>query len=124
MNLQEQDRLARQQIQVRLQESQAILAELGRGGLRPEHAVSLDFRFVAPDEARARALRAHLEANHCRDLAIAPIVGEAAGRQRVSGRSHPTKLTAAIVGQWVPWMVVQGVKNGCEFEGWSAQVPK
>lgn len=128
-DLQEQDRRARLQIQKQMTATQATLDALVRAGLAPHHVVSLDFSFVAPDRARADLLRAHLERNHCLDVSVDPIDEAESGRadpaapHAVSGRSHPTKLSGELLNQWVPWMVVQGVRHECEFDGWSTQVP-
>lgn len=123
-SIDEQDRRARLQIQQQLARSQQTLVALGRAGLEPQHVVALDFTFVAPSAATANALRAYLDKNHCHDTSVTPIAGDASGRHHVKGRSAPTKIDARILGQWVPWMVVQGVKHDCEFEGWGTQVPR
>lgn len=131
-DLEELDRRARVQIQKQLAASQETLVALGRSGLEPHHVVQLDFSYVAPDRARAVALRDHLQKHDCVDLSVDPLDPPADARAEdlaerrhvVSGRSHPTKLSVPILGQWVPWMVVQGVKHDCEFDGWATEVPE
>jgi hypothetical protein len=40
----------------------------------------------------------------------------------VVGKTHPTAVTAHVLSQGVPWIVVQGIIHDCEFDGWGAQV--
>ena len=98
------------------------LDALRRAGLTDQTEVQIDFSFVAPDMAAGQALVAHLRANDCLELSLQRSSGFLSRTLTVAGKTHPTVVTAQVLAQWIPWMVVQGVVHGCEFDGWGAEV--
>ncbi len=99
-----QERLARSLAERQLTMNAHTIETLEREGLRSDHVVQLDFMFIAPDQACAGALASYLAANDCEAIEV-----KASGdstEHYVHGKSHPTRLTRAIVDDWVQWMVV------------------
>ncbi len=44
-------------------------------------------------------------------------------RWTITGTTQPTNVSQGTLDEWVTWMVAAGFENGCEFDGWGAQVP-
>ena len=99
---------------------EATLDAMRRAGLKPDAVVQLDFLFVAPSQVWAESLKARLEENDCLDIVLDE---QPAGECLVTGKSHPTTLSTGTLRDWVKWMVVQGVVENCEFDGWGSEVP-
>ncbi|MEJ1959403.1 MAG: hypothetical protein WDM70_08235 [Nitrosomonadales bacterium] len=70
----------------------------------------------------ARALAAHLEENECLEVAAKKDGSFLSRKYTVTGKTHETNLNPAVLGHWLPWIVVQGVLHGCEFDGWGAEI--
>ena len=118
----DQEARAKRIIERQLAMNAETLDALRRAGLTEEKEVQIEFFFVAPNEAAARALVAHLEANDCLGLALQRSGSFFSRRFSVVGKTHPTAVTPQVLSQWVPWIVVQDIIHGCEFDGWGAQV--
>jgi hypothetical protein len=118
----EQKARAQRIIERQLEMSGATLDALRRAGLTDEREIQLEFFFDASSEASGRALVAHLSKNDCLDLKLERSGGFLSRKFSVAGKTHPTVVTAEVLAQWIPWIVVQGVTHDCEFDGWGAEV--
>ena len=116
----EQERRAKAIIIKQLAMNEATLDTLRRAGLKPDAVVQLDFMFVAPSQVCAESLKARLEENDCLDVEVKE---QPVRECLVTGKSHPTTLTSEVLRDWIKWMVVQGVVENCEFDGWGTEVP-
>ena len=99
----------------------ATLDTLHHAGLTDEQETQLDFFYNAPSEAAAKALAAHLATNDCLDVKVQKSGSFLSRRFSVTGKTHPTPVTAQVLAQWIPWIVVQGMTHDCEFDGWGAE---
>jgi hypothetical protein len=113
---------ARELIDKQVVMSGQTLDALRKAGLTDEQEVQLDFFFDAPNEKSARALAEHLQANDCLDVRCETSGGFLSRKWIVTGKSHPTPVTVQVLAEWIPWIVVQGISHGCEFDGWGATV--
>ena len=118
----EQEFKARRIIEHQLEMSGATLEALRRAGLTDEREIQIEFVFNARSEAAAQALGAHLTNNDCIALKVERSGGFLSQTFSVSGKTHPTAVTAQILSQWIPWIVIQGAIHDCEFDGWGAEV--
>jgi hypothetical protein len=117
-----QEKRAKDIIQRQIAMSGQTLDALRQAGLTDTTAVQLDFTFDAPNEKAAKALVAQLGRNDCLDLAATKSGGFFSSKYTVSGKTYPTKVTTAVLAEWLPWIVVQGLVCDCEFDGWGAAV--
>jgi hypothetical protein len=117
-----QEERANQLIARQIAMSGQTLDALRSAGLKEEDAVQIDFFFEARNKESATALVAYLEANDCLDVALVQSGGFLSKKFAVTGKTLATNITPAVLGQWIPWMVVQGVIHGCVFDGWGAEV--
>jgi hypothetical protein len=117
----EQKSKAQRIIERQVELSGATLDALHQAGLTNEREVQIEFFFSAPSEASAKALVAHLAKNDCLDLKVEKSGGFLSRRFSVAGKTHPTVVTVQVLAQWIPWIVVQGITHGCEFDGWGAE---
>src|SRR5689334_19724394 len=92
------------------------LDALRRAGLSDSAEIQLDFSFNALNEKSAQSLVAHLEENNCLNLSVQKSGSMFARKYVVQGKTHPTQVTTAVLAQWLPWIVVQGIVHGCEFD--------
>lgn len=116
------DKRAQRIINQQLAMAIVTLGAMRQAGLMPDREIQLDFSFNAPHEEAAKALAKDLASKDCLSLSV-----ERAGRflsrkHTVSGKSHPTVVTAEILDQWIRWMVVQGLAHNCEFDGFGAEI--
>ena len=118
----EQKDKAQRIIERQLEVSGATLEALRQAGLTDEREVQLDFFFHAGSEASGQALVAHLTNNDCLDLKLEQSGGFLSRKFSVAGKTYPTVVTAQVLAQWIPWIVLQGVTHDCEFDGWGAEV--
>lgn len=63
-----------------------------------------------------------LESKDCLSLSTERAPGFFSRKYVVSGKTYPTAVTAEILAQWIPWMVVQGLAHNCEFDGFGAAI--
>jgi hypothetical protein len=85
-------------------------------GVTEETELRLDFAYEAPNAEAANELAALLQAETDYDVH--------ADASSVTGSTQPTRLSEAILDEWVRWMVVAGHEYGhCKFDGWGAAVP-
>jgi hypothetical protein len=113
---------ARELIDKHVAMSGQTLDALRKAGLTDEQEVQLGFFFDAPNEKFARALTKHLQANGCLDVRCEKSRGFLSRRWVVTGKTYPTAVTVHVLAEWLPWIVVQGISHGCEFDGWGAEV--
>jgi hypothetical protein len=118
----EQKARAQRIIERQLEMSGATLDALRRAGLTDEREIQLEFFFDARNEASGQTLVAHLSENDCLDLKVERSGGLLSRKFSVVGKTHPTVVTAEVLAQWIPWIVVQGVTHDCEFDGWGAEL--
>jgi hypothetical protein len=83
----------------------------------------LDFTYVANNHESADALKAVLGDETDYEVRVESEGGLFKKRWSVVGSTQPTAVSAEILDQWVDWMVTAGLHNGCEFDGWGAEVP-
>jgi|SRR5687767_14573495 len=118
----EQKVKAQRIIERQLEMSGATLDALRRAGLTDEREVQIEFFFNVRSELSGQALIAHLEKNDCLDLKLERAGGFLSRKFSVVGKTYPTVVTAQVLAQWIPWIVVQGVTHDGEFDGWGAEV--
>jgi hypothetical protein len=117
-----QESRAKQLIEKQVAMSGQTLDALKRAGLTGDKEIQLDFFFAAPNEKSARVLVEHLKSNDCLNVSVERTGSFISRKWVVRGQTHPTQVTAQVLAQWLPWMVVQGITHGCEFDGWGAEV--
>jgi len=98
-------------------------AALQQRGVTEASQVRLDFAYACPNEARAQALRGLLAEQTDYETSMRAERGVLQRRWSVTGRTQATNISAAILDQWVDWMVSAGLEHDCEFDGWGAAVP-
>ena len=118
----EQEAKAKIIIERQINMSGDTLDALRRAGLADDMEIQLDFFFLAPNGAHARALVTHLTKNDCLDLSAQRSGGILSRKFTVTGKTRPTVVTTQVLAQWIPWMVVQGMIHECQFDGWGAEV--
>jgi hypothetical protein len=98
--------------------------ELQQHGVTEETELRLEFFYVAPDERAARALAEALLEDTEYEVGVESSGGGMLKRKdwAVNGTTHPTVVSQEILDEWVAWMVMVGLENGCDFEGWGAQL--
>jgi hypothetical protein len=92
-------------------------------GVTDASRLRLDFSYIAPDRASAEALQAVLGDETDYEVGVQSDGGLFKKRWSVIGSTQPTAISAAILDQWVDWMVTAGLHQNCEFDGWGAAVP-
>jgi hypothetical protein len=92
---------------------------LARNGLKPDAEVQLDFSYYGPNEERVNALKDFLQA----ETDYTANVAEGDGRWALTGRTQKTRVSKEILDQWVDWMIIAGLRYGCQFDGWGTEVP-
>ena len=90
-------------------------------GVTEETDLKLDFSYDAPTRAAGDKLAKLLREETDYDVAEPRPSGSSFV---VSGTTQETKVSLDILNQWVDWMYAAGRQSdGCEFDGWGAQVP-
>jgi hypothetical protein len=117
-----QEKRAQRLIDQQLSMAAVTLVTMRESGLTQDREIQLDFFFDAPNEEAAKALSAHLESMDCLSLSIKRTGGFFARKWVVRGKTYSTVVTAEILAQWIPWIVVQGLAHDCVFDGWGAEV--
>jgi hypothetical protein len=117
-----QESQARDIIARQLPMSGQTLDALRRAGLRDDTMLKLDFWFNAPSVGAAKSLAAHLADNGCLEMGFEKAAGFFSGKYTVKGKTQDTQVTVQILGEWLPWIVVQGIIHDCEFDGWGAEI--
>ncbi|HEY4216852.1 MAG TPA: hypothetical protein VGM67_06915 [Gemmatimonadaceae bacterium] len=82
----------------------------------------LDFAYNAPDRASAESLKAVLEGETDYEVRVTASGGMLRKAWAVAGSTQQTMISAAILDQWVDWMVTAGLHQNCDFDGWGSQV--
>jgi hypothetical protein len=94
---------------------------LRQHGVTEQTDLRLDFSYEAPTRAAADKLVKLLQDET--DYALAEPTPAGTG-YLVSGTTRETQVSLDILNQWVDWMHAAGRQSdGCEFDGWGAQVP-
>jgi hypothetical protein len=91
-------------------------------GVTEETQLRLDFLYVAPDRRSAQSLQAVLTDQTDYDVQVESSGSLLTKRWSVVGTTRPTTVSAAILDQWVDWMVTAGLHQNCEFDGWGTQM--
>ena len=117
----EQKRRAQRSIALQLSMVEGTLAAMRRAGLTEDQSVQLDFFFYARSEERALELVAHLEQNDCLSLTTKRASGLPV-QYVVEGKTFPTPVNKAVLSEWLPWIIVQGIVRDCEFDGFGAEI--
>ena len=95
---------------------------LRQHGVTEQTDLRLDFSYDAPTRAAADKLVKLLRDET--DYTVAEPSPSDTG-YLVSGTTQETQVSLDILNQWVEWMHAAGRQSdGCEFDGWGAQVPK
>jgi hypothetical protein len=91
-------------------------------GATEQTDLRLDFSYNAANRESAEALAAFLRDET--DYEIRLESGESLLRRkwRVEGTTQATKVSQAILDEWVTWMVIAGKEKACEFDGWGTSV--
>jgi hypothetical protein len=97
-------------------------ARLSSHGVTSETRLRLDFTYYAPSRESAAALETLLRQQTDYDVDAVHEDGGTPGLWVVHGRTQATKVSPAILDQWVDWMVTAGLTRGCEFDGWGTEI--
>jgi hypothetical protein len=91
-------------------------AALQENGVTEQTQLQLDFFYLAESRDQGEELARFLRSETDYDVRVED--------DSVTGTTQPTTVSAAILEQWVEWMVYAGAEHGgCEFDGWGAAVP-
>ncbi len=112
-------------IEAQLELNRDSWKELQEHGVTERTELRLDFLYMAPDERAARSLAAVLQDETEYEVEVESTGGGMLKKKdwTVHGTTHETVVSQEILDEWVAWMVMVGLENGCEFDGWGAQVP-
>ncbi len=94
--------------------TKATWERLAAHGVTESAELALDFSYRVPCYERANEFKRFLEDET--DYTVHVVAVEE--RWRVSGTTRPTKVTLAILEEWVDWMVDAGSRFDCSFDGW------
>jgi hypothetical protein len=96
-------------------------ALLQQRGVTEATELRLEFNYNAPDRQSAETLKLALEQETNYQVKVEATGGLFSRRWRVEGSTQPTTISAAILDQWVKWMVTAGLHQNCEFDGWGTE---
>lgn len=99
--------------------TRATWARLLSLGVGEETLLSLDFSYAVPSYQQANSLKQFL-ANET-DYELRVIASD--DQWRVEGRSQSSRVTLAVLEDWVRWMSAAGIRHGALFDGWGTEVP-
>ena len=92
-------------------------------GATEETELRLDFAFNAANHESADGLCAFLRAETDYEVRVESCGSLLRRKWRVEGTTQATKVSPAILDEWVTWMVIAGKeKGGCDFDGWGTSV--
>ena len=98
--------------------------QLRQHGITEETDLRLEFFYMAADEQAARALAAFLQEETEYEVTVDSSTSGGLLRRTtewtVSGVTHETNVDQEILDEWVAWMVIAGLENDCQFDGWGA----
>ena len=97
-------------------------ATLQRQGVTEATELRLDFTYEAADEPSATQLQTVLTDETDYDVTVKSSGGFLRKQWTVTGSTQPTAISAAILDQWVDWMITAGLHQNCEFDGWGTQL--
>lgn len=93
-------------------------AALERRGATEDSELRLDFFFYAPNRKAAEQLYALLNEQTDYDVKLHSDGPFLRRKWRIEGTTQKTKISPAILDQWVLWMVTAGKESSCDFDGW------
>ena len=91
-------------------------------GVSEATELRLDFSYAAPAQSNAAALKRVLDEETDYEVEVRSEGGILRKRWSVVGATRPAAVSAAILDQWVDWMVTAGLHQNCEFDGWGTEV--
>ena len=97
-------------------------AALQKHGATEESELRLEFFFNAPNRKAADRLYAPLQELTDYDAKVISDGPFLHRKWRVEGTTQNTKISPAILDQWVTWMVTAGKETSCDFDGWGTSV--
>ena len=113
------DRRYRAALSKQREMNRATWARLQELGVTTATELTLDFFYLAPTEAKARALEQVLLQETDYRVKVSPGDGDS---WHLEGSTQPTAITLEILDQWVDWMITAGIHQDCDFDGWGAEV--
>jgi regulator of ribonuclease activity B len=96
-------------------------ATLQEHGVREDTELRLDFSYNAPSHQAAEDLQALLREQTDYDLHVLSSGSLLSRKWRLEGTTQSTRISHAILDQWVRWMVLAGAEASCEFDGWGTE---
>jgi hypothetical protein len=84
-------------------------------GYTGDQKVRLEFVFVSEKRADAQKFKAHLESSTDYEVKVVNNDDEF----EISGQTGELQLTLEAINQWTSWMVEEGKKCNCIFDGWT-----
>ncbi len=99
--------------------NRATWTRLQELGVTEPTELTLDFFYLAQNEAKARALEQTLAKETDYSITVGT---EDGGGWIVDGSTRPTAVTLEILDQWVDWMITAGLHHDCDFDGWGSEV--
>jgi hypothetical protein len=97
-------------------------AALQKHGVTEETELRLDFSFNAPSRKATDDLYAFLIAETDYEVRIESSGSFLSRKWRLEGTTKRTRISKAILDQWVMWMVNAGTTACCQFDGWGTSV--
>ena len=91
-------------------------------GLQTDSEVRLDFAYHAPNQEKALALKRLLNQETDYEVGVTCTGGWLRKQWGVTGSTQKTKISLAILDQWVEWMATAGQEYGCLFDGWGTSL--
>jgi len=95
---------------------------LQKHGITEESQVELEFSYNAPSQKSADGMCALIKEQTDYDARTVSSGLFFNRKWRVEGHTQQTAVSAAILDQWVTWMVAAGRERGCDFDGWGTSV--
>lgn len=99
-------------------------AALEEHGLDEQSLMVIEFSFTAPGKKQANEL---VDVLRERTTFTAAVLRDGSMLQRhwrVIGHTLPSRVSVAMLNDWVTFMVTLGAKNGaCRFDGWGVRMP-
>jgi hypothetical protein len=91
-------------------------------GATEQTELRLDFSYNASNRESADALCAFLRDETDYEIRIESGGSLLRRKWRVEGTTQATKVSPAILDEWVTWMVIAGKEKACDFDGWGTSV--
>lgn len=100
----------------RLHMNAEALALLAEKGVQPGQKTRLDYTFVTESRTNAQKLAAFIE----QETDYTAKVVNNDGEFEISGQTSEIELSLETVNAWVTWLVKEGRRFDCTFDGWFA----